>query len=123
MVGFAILDFFGYRDKSMGAPANKWILLLVWIVYSLCTWKDKRKLFKRCVLALPFALLAVTLLSLTVFEISASCGLGILVLIVLTGTEEIKNAKQYFIISLAAASIVIILFVSLKGLLGLPPSR
>ena len=117
-----ILYLCGYEDSSFGAPVNKWILLLIWIGNSFYYWTDKKAFLKRCVLALPFALLTVLLLGLTVFELSDSWIFGVLMLILLT--RETKNLKGGFVISLIIGTILIgllaILVVLIKSALAGP---
>jgi len=111
----AILEFCGLLDYSFGAPMIMWVIFLFWVVYSLFSWKDKREIFKRCVLALPFVLLAIVLLRLTVFGLSVSISCGVLLFIMLT--TKTKNLKQHYIISLVTAAILIILVVVIKRLI------
>jgi len=85
----------------------KWLLLISWTIYLLNSWKDKRELFKRCVLALPFSLLVVVLFRLTVFRLSDSWpfDFGIIMFILLTAGT--KNWKQHFVFSLVIGTILI----------------
>lgn len=123
MVAWGILHLCGYHGIDyFGDPIVGWIILLIWIGNSLYSWKDKRAFLKRCVLALPFALLVVVLLGLTVFEFSDSWIFGVLMLILLT--RETKNLKGDFVISLVIGTILIsllaILVVLIKGALAGP---
>jgi hypothetical protein len=93
-------------------------LLLTWILYSLWSWKNKKALFRRCVLALPFALLTLLLLKLTFFRSSDSwpSALGILMFILLT--RETKNLKGSFVISLIIGAILVSLLAVLVILIN-----
>ncbi len=104
-VAHVILYLCGYKDSSFGAPINKWVILLIFIGNSFFYWKDKKELLKRFVLALPFALLPVVLLGLTVFGISDAWVFGVLMFIVLTAGKE--NLKQFFVIRLIIGTILI----------------
>lgn len=110
MVAHVILYLCGYKDGSFGAPITKWIMLLIFIGNSLFDWKDKKELFKRFVLASPFALLTVLLLKwFGVTKISDSSSwpwvFGVLMFIVLTAGKE--NLKQFFVIRLVIGAILI----------------
>ena len=123
VVAIGILKLCGYQGtNSFGDPLNKWIFLLIWIIYSIWSWKDKRELFKRYVLALPFSLLTVVLLSLTVLDLSSSSGMGVLMFILLTIGKE--NSKQYFVVRLVTGAILIsllaILITLIKNTMGMP---
>jgi len=121
MVAWVILRVCGYHITSFGDPIVGWVLLLPWTIYLLYSWKDKRELFKRCVLALPFSTLTVVLLKLTVFRTSVPWVMGILMFVLLT--RETKK-KGGFVISLITGAILIILISILailsKNILGGP---
>lgn len=107
-------DWFG--DPTVGAA-----LLLTWILYSLWSWKDKKKLFIRFLLALPFALLTVLLLRwfgvVAIFAPSSwPWGLGILMFILLT--RETKNLKRGFVINLIIGIILVSLLAVLVSLIN-----
>ena len=124
MVAWGILYLCGYHITYFGDPIVGWVLLVPWTVYLLYSWKDKRELLKRCVLALPFALLAVVLLRLAVFGFSDSWPwpFGILMFILLT--RETKNLKHGFVVSLIIGTILIsllaILVILIKSILAGP---
>lgn len=122
MVAWGILYLCGYHITYFGDPIVGWLLLVPWTIYLLYSWKDKRELFKRCVLALPFSLLTVVLLKLTVFRTSVPWPLGILMFILLT--RETKNLKGGFVINLVIGTILIILLavlvILIKSLLAGP---
>jgi hypothetical protein len=101
-----------------GDPIVGVALLLTWILYSLWSWKNKKALFRRCVLALPFALLTLLLLKLTFFRSSDSwpSALGILMFILLT--RETKNLKGSFVISLIIGAILVSLLAVLVILIN-----
>lgn len=109
MVAWGILYLCGYHITYMGDPVLLWIVMSLCALYSFFSWKDKRGFFKRCVLALPFALLAVVLLRLTVFGLPDSFGWwgGTLMFILLT--RDTKNLKRGFVISLVTSIILIVL--------------
>ena len=116
MAAWGILYLCGYHITRFGDPIVGWIILVIFIGNSLYDWKDKRALLKRCVLALPFSLLAVLLLSLTVFRLSDSWDSGVLMFIVLTAGKE--NLKQFFVIRLVIGAILISLLAILVTLIN-----
>ena len=122
MVAWGILYLCGYHITYFGDPIVGWLLLVPWTIYLLYSWKDKKGLFKRCVLALPFALLTVVLLKLTVFRNSSPWPFGILMFILLT--RETKSLKGGFVISLIIGTILIgllaILVILIKSILAGP---
>lgn len=127
MVAHVILYLCGYKDGSFGAPITKWIILLIFIGNSFFYWKDKRALFKRFVLASPFALLTVLLLRwFGVVAISDPSSwpwvFGVLMFIVLTAGKE--NLKQFFVIRLVIGTILIsllaVVVVLIKSVLAGP---
>ena len=110
MVVGVILHLCGVPVTYYGDPAVKRILLLGWIVYSFFSWKDKRAFFKRCALALPFALLAVVLLRIVRIAVTGLPGSSFgAVIMFMFLTKETKNLKKGFVISLVTAVIMIIL--------------
>jgi hypothetical protein len=127
MVAYGILHLCGYHIKSYGDPIVAWVLLLPWTIYLLYSWKDKKELLKRCVLALPFALLTVLLLRwFGVVAISDPSSwpwpFGVLMFILLT--RETKNLKGGFVINLVIGTILIsllsILVILIKSVLAGP---
>jgi hypothetical protein len=119
-----ILRLCGYEHRGFGDPAIIWIVLLIWIVNSFFLWKNKKELLKRCALALPFALLAVILLRLTVFGPYgySTWWAGILLFILLT--TETKGVKGAFVVCLVVGIILIslltILIIFVNSTLGWP---
>ena len=111
-----ILSLCGVGRDWFGDPTVGIALLLTWILYSIWSWKNKKELFKRFVLALPFALLIVVLLGLTVFELSDSWVFGMLMFFVLTAGKE--NLKQFFVIRLVIGAILISLLAILVTLIN-----
>lgn len=120
MVIHVILYLFGYKGQGMGDPINKWIALVLYIGISLFIW-EKKEFIKRCILALPFALLIVLLLRFTLFGLSGSCVFGILMFVLLT--IETKNLKGSFAIKLIVGIILIslmVIFVTLANSIRAP---
>lgn len=119
MVVGIILHLCGVPVTYYGDPAVKWIILSGWIVYSFFSWKDKRAFFKRCALALPFALLAAVLLRIAITGLTVSSFGAFIMFMFLT--KETKNLKKGFVISLVTAVILIALFtmlvISMKSVL------
>ena len=123
MAAWGILHLCGYHGIDyFGDPIVKWIFLLIFMGNSLYSWKDKRAFLKRCVLALPFALLTVLLLGLTVFGLSGSWVFGLLMFVLLTAGKE--NLKQFFVIRLVIGTILIsllaIFVILIKSILAGP---
>lgn len=121
MAVFGILHLCGYHVTSFGDPIVGWIILLIFIGNSFFYWKDKRALFKRFVLASPFALLTVLLLRwFGVVAISDPSSwpwvFGVLMFIVLTAGKE--NLKQFFVIRLVIGTILISLLAVLVTLIN-----
>lgn len=98
---------------SRGDPRLLWIAIPLLLIYSFNLWKDKKAFFKRCVLALPFAVIAAILLMVIGFKILISCIAGVLLFVSLVA--ETKNWKRHYVITLTTASIIIILAIALKG--------
>ena len=121
MVVIGILHLCGYHKSSFGNPINLWIILLIWIGNLFYDWKDKKELLKRLILSLPFALLIVMILGLTVFNLSNSWSFGILMFFFLTGGKE--NLEQHFTVRLVTGAILIallaVLIVLIRNTMGL----
>lgn len=125
MAAWGILHLCGYHGIDyFGDPIVGWIILLIFIGNSFFYWKDKKELFKRFVLALPFALLTVLLLRFAAVGLSDSWPwpFGILMFILLTAGKE--NLKQFFVIRLVIGTILIsllaILVILIKSTLSGP---
>lgn len=112
------LSLFGASSDSFGDPMVGVALLLTWILYSLWSWKNKKELFKRFVLALPFALLTLVLLRLTVFRRSDSWAFAFGILMFVLLTRETKNLKGSFVISLIIGAILVSLLAILVILIN-----
>jgi hypothetical protein len=93
-------------------PYIVWIGGVLWTLYTLSRWKNYKGLIKRCVLALPFALLAAITMKVLGFEILLSCMAGVLLFNCLL--VETNNLKRHFIITLigVTASILAVVLVS-----------
>ena len=121
LVAHVILYLCGYQDGSAGAPVNKWIVLLIFVGNMFFYWKNKIALLKRFILALPFALLTVLLLSwFGVAAISDPSSwpwvFGVLMFVVLTAGKE--NLKQFFVVRLAIGTVLIGLLAILVTLIN-----
>ena len=94
---------------------------MIWIGNLFYDWKDKKELLKRLILSLPFALLIVMILGLTVFNLSNSWSFGILMFFFLTGGKE--NLEQHFTVRLVTGAILIallaVLIVLIRNTMGL----
>lgn len=113
-----ILSLCGDVSALFGDPIVGVALLLTWILYSLWSWKNKKELFKRCVLALPFALLTLVLLKFAVFRRSDSWPFAFGMLMFILLTRETKNLKGSFVISLIIGAILVILLAILVILIN-----
>jgi len=112
---FGIMQFFPGHHVRRGDPVVVLALLLWWILYSLWSWKNKKELFKRWLLALPLGILATILLSFTGLGAYFSYIGGLLLFILLT--RETKNFKQDYVVGLCVWTVLIIMLAVLYSLI------
>jgi len=111
IIWLGIMGIYG-RSVMWGNPNAMLGLGALLLLYSFNMWRDKKELVKRCVLALPFALLFIILLKVSGFRILGCCLSGLLLFYTLI--IEAKNVKLHYVITLASALILLVLSVLFK---------
>jgi hypothetical protein len=114
IVAIGISSFCGHT-LMWGDPNTMWGLGILLLLYSFNLWKNKKELFWRCALALPFALLTTLLLKVTGFKTVISCVSGLLLFYALI--IEVKNLRLHYVITLTSAIILFFLAVLFKGVI------
>jgi hypothetical protein len=106
-----IFGFYGH-SISYGDPRLTWIAVPLLLLLSFSSWKDRKELFKRCILASPFVLLFILLLFGIGAKIQVICIFGTLLFVSLI--DETRNWKRHYIITLISTAILFLLAVSFK---------